>query len=190
MSLWHLWTISIRAHEIHWAQAIAGAEEISATEHFNKVFQLGLSHSCIAQKPRSNILSQCRQSALPAKSHFYLFLFLLFQPLTPFFADLDEITPPSQDLQPQNPSTLLQTSHLPLKHHLFALFTLNAFLSNSLTCFHYELTSFMLLLVCFLLPGFLSIYLPFSLDNRKNIPEISQKAALLENKYFHTEYQL
>lgn len=93
-------------------------------------------------------------------------LFLLFQPLTPFFADLDEITPPSQDLQPQNPSALLQASHLPLKHNFFALFTLDAFLSNSLTCFHYELINLLFLLVCFLLPGFLCTYLPFSLGNR------------------------
>lgn len=155
----------------------------------NKVFQLGMSHSCIAQKPRVNILSQCKQSALPAKSHFYL-LHFFYSNHSYLFSDLDEITPPSQGLQPQNPSILLQASLLPLKYHLFALFTLDAFLSNSLTCFHVELINFIFLLVCFLLPGLLTIYLPFSIDNRKNIPEISQKAALLENKYFHWEYQL
>lgn len=97
-----------------------------------------------------------RQHHLPEALSIF---FISFIPTTcNFFADLDKITPPSQDLQPQNPSTLLQASHLPLKHHLFALFTLDAFLSNSLTCFPYELINFIFLLVCFVLPGSVSTY--------------------------------
>lgn len=150
-----------------------------------------MSHSCIAQKqkPRGNILSQSRQTALPAKSHFYLLSFFYSNQLYLFGrsawskSSLSRFT----TSKPICPSLSISP---PTQTSSFCFVYFRCIFSNSLTCFHYELINFIFLLVCFLIPGFLSIYLLFPLHNRKNIPEISQKDAFLENRCFHREYQL
>lgn len=87
MPLWHLWTKSIRAHEIHWAQAIGGEEGISATEHCSiKCFSWACPTAALPKSQEAIFFHNAEeQSAPPAKSHFYLLYCFHYNHLYLFF---------------------------------------------------------------------------------------------------------